>query len=485
MSARKPFFRPHLAFTSGSTRAPSPASKSPIPASAAPTERSLTDEEARRFRELILPHLDGAYNLARYLARDGVAAEDIVQDAFLRAFRAFPSFRGGAPKAWLFAIVRNCFRDWVGARSSSGRILVGEGALSQADTLALANASDPDQASPEEALSRTREARTVRAVIENLPEPFRETLILREMEELPYKEIATLTGAPIGTVMSRLARARQMLCDVLMPDEASAGVAKRGEGPVMTAACPDRAMLLHGLLDGELDAANAVTAETHLKTCEACNAEFLRQQRLRDAIAAPGVAWRAPAGLGARIEQSLAKAVAPVRRRRLSGRAPAWAGTGALGAIAASLAVLVVMPSLNDSQMENQLIGSHVRSLLANHLTDVETSNKHVVKPWFNGKIDFAPPVPDLADQGFPLAGGRLDYVSGKVVPALVYHRRLHTINVFIWPIKSGAIVPTRTLRRDGYSLVEWKRGDLEFWAVSDIDAVELRQFQQDFAQRS
>ena len=143
------------------------------------------------------------------------------------------------------------------------------------------------------------------------------------------------------------------------------------------------------------------------------------------------------------------------------------------------------MPSLNDSQMENQLIGSHVRSLLANHLTDVETSNKHVVKPWFNGKIDFAPPVPDLADQGFPLAGGRLDYVSGKVVPALVYHRRLHTINVFIWPIKSGAIVPTRTLRRDGYSLVEWKRGDLEFWAVSDIDAVELRQFQQDFAQRS
>ena len=253
----------------------------------------------------------------------------------------------------------------------------------------------------------------------------------------------------------------------------------------MTAACPDRAMLLHGLLDGELDAANALTAETHLKTCEACNSEFLRQQRLREAIAAPGVAWRAPEGLATRIEQSLAKAAAPIRPWRLSRRAPAWAGAGALGAIAASLAVLVVMPSRNDSQMENQLIGSHVRSLLANHLTDVQTSNKHVVKPWFNGRIDFAPPVPDLADQGFPLAGGRLDYVSGKVVPALVYHRRLHTINVFIWPIKSGAIVPTRTLRRDGYSLVEWKRGDLEFWAVSDIDPVELRQFQQDFAQRS
>jgi RNA polymerase sigma-70 factor (ECF subfamily) len=229
MSARKPFFRPHLAFSSASARAPTPASKPPIPARAATAERTLTDEEARQFRELVLPHLDGAYNLARYLARDGVAAEDIVQDAFLRAFRAFPSFRGGAPKAWLFAIVRNCFLDWAGARTSSGRILVAESALSQADALALANAADPDQPSPEEALSRTREARTVRGVIENLPEPFRETLILREMEELSYKEIATLTGAPIGTVMSRLARARQMLCEVLMPDEASAGAAKRGE----------------------------------------------------------------------------------------------------------------------------------------------------------------------------------------------------------------------------------------------------------------
>jgi anti-sigma factor RsiW len=249
-------------------------------------------------------------------------------------------------------------------------------------------------------------------------------------------------------------------------------------------ACPDQTMQLHGLLDGELDAANALACEAHLKTCEACHAELLRQQRLREAIAAPGVAWRAPSNLRARVEASLEQPAAAPARRRSRAITP-WAASGAIGAIAASLAILVVAPTLGDSQVQSQLVASHVRSLLANHLTDIETSNKHVVKPWFNGKIDFAPPVPELADKGFPLAGGRLDYVEGKVVPAIVYHRRLHTINVFVWPAKAAGLAASRSSRRDGYSLVEWKRGGLEFWAVSDIDPTELAQFQQAFAERS
>ncbi len=199
MTGRKPFFRPRLVRSE---------------------TRDTETERTRQFRELVLPHLDSAYNFARYLTRDAVAAEDIVQEAFLRAFRAFPTYRGGAPKAWLFAIVRNCFLTFAAARSGSDRVLIDEGALSQAQSLALANVADPDQATPEAALLRRRDAEAVRAVIENLPEPFRETLVLREMEELSYKEIAALTAAPIGTVMSRLARARQMLCEMLAPSGA-------------------------------------------------------------------------------------------------------------------------------------------------------------------------------------------------------------------------------------------------------------------------
>jgi len=213
MTERKPFFRPHLAFSSGAPRAPL---RGPPPA-ASPAATPDRDQ-ARQFREVVMPHLDAAYNFARYLTRDAVAAEDVAQEAFLRAFRAFPTYRGGSPKAWLFAIVRNCFLTWAGGRSSSARVLVEEGALSEAQSLALANVADLEHDTPEVALLRRREIETVRAVIENLPEPFRETLVLRELEDLSYKEIAALTAAPIGTVMSRLARARQMLCEMLLPN---------------------------------------------------------------------------------------------------------------------------------------------------------------------------------------------------------------------------------------------------------------------------
>ena len=218
MIGRKPFFRPHLAFSGGVARgAAAPATPSSVPDGAGPDA-----DQTRRFRETILPHLDAAYNFARYLTRDPVAAEDIVQEAFLRAFRSFSTYRGEAPKAWLFAIVRNGFLDWAGAAKRSGGVLVDEGALSETQAQALSNTADPDQDTPESTLLRRREAETVRAVIENLPEPFRETLVLREFDELSYKEIAGLTGAPIGTVMSRLARARQMLCDMLLPHAGSA-----------------------------------------------------------------------------------------------------------------------------------------------------------------------------------------------------------------------------------------------------------------------
>jgi anti-sigma factor RsiW len=126
--------------------------------------------------------------------------------------------------------------------------------------------------------------------------------------------------------------------------------------------------------------------------------------------------------------------------------------------------------------IEGEVISGHVRSLQASHLTDVATSDRHTVKPWFNGKIDFAPPVVDLAAQGFPLAGGRLDYLHGRSVAALVFRRRQHVINLFVWPSKPGETLASHA-SQGGYSIAYWTHGGLEFWAVSDIDGAELERF--------
>jgi RNA polymerase sigma factor (sigma-70 family) len=181
----------------------------------------------QQFEDLFLPHLSAAYSLARFIARDPVAADDIVQESFLRAFRSFGKYRGGDAKTWLLAIVRNCSFDW----SKSSRRAAGVSTDVTASTPALTAAGEsfgdslerwipnPDelddctQDGPETAVLRQSEIDEVRAMIRRLPEPFRETLVLRELEELSYKQIAEVTGVPIGTVMSRLARARQMLTE--------------------------------------------------------------------------------------------------------------------------------------------------------------------------------------------------------------------------------------------------------------------------------
>jgi len=187
----------------------------------------------QRFEDLFLPHLNAAYSLARFIARDPVAADDIVQESFLRAFRSFAKYRGGDARAWLLTIVRNCSFDWsrstrraAGISAEPGRAGPGEATPAAVESLDAADSSghsldrwipnpeelgDCTQDGPETAVLRQSEIDEVRAMIRRLPEPFRETLVLRELEELSYKEIAQITGVPVGTVMSRLARARQML----------------------------------------------------------------------------------------------------------------------------------------------------------------------------------------------------------------------------------------------------------------------------------
>ena len=268
---------------------------------------------------------------------------------------------------------------------------------------------------------------------------------------------------------------------------------------------PDKLLLIHGLVDGELDAANTVAIETHLKSCGDCRAELEQIQAVRELIAAAPLREHAPDNLHKRIELMIDAEAGPAPRSHAASRPSpmpgrfAWAGSGAAahvlsgrwlsgaatGMIAASLALAVVMPQMAHTDVEDQLVQSHVRSLLVGHLVDIPTSNRHVVKPWFNGKVDFAPSVPELADQGFPLVGGRLDYIDNHEVAAIVYRRHLHVINLFVRPAHTLSLPGEVTTHHDGYSIVRWTTGGLEYWAVSDVEMGDLKLFRQTYLARA
>ena len=154
----------------------------------------------------------------------------------------------------------------------------------------------------------------------------------------------------------------------------------------------------------------------------------------------------------------------------------AWAGGGAAFASAALLIAFVVLRPAAPSA-DQEIVSSHVRSLMANHLMDVISTDQHTVKPWFDGKLDFAPPVVDLKDQGYPLAGGRLDYLENRTVAVLVYHRALHDINLYVWPAADKSVSPIHEQTLQGYNVLSWKKNGFEFRAVSDLNVAELSDF--------
>jgi anti-sigma factor RsiW len=244
-------------------------------------------------------------------------------------------------------------------------------------------------------------------------------------------------------------------------------------------ACVDQELLLGGLIDNELDAANVAMVEAHVARCEGCREELERLHAVRNLLRTDRVRHTAPESLSRRIA-ALPELATP--RAANDNRLLRWLGPGVVGALAASLAMVTLLPPSAESVVDQEIVSSHVRSLQPGHLTDVQTTNQHIVKPWFNGRIDFSPPVPELADQGFPLAGGRLDSINGKTVAAIVYHRRLHTVNLFVWPANNTA---ERSFVKDGFAVKEWSRNGLRFAAVSDIPPAELQQFHKLFEQRS
>ncbi|HEY0851529.1 MAG TPA: anti-sigma factor [Bradyrhizobium sp.] len=237
--------------------------------------------------------------------------------------------------------------------------------------------------------------------------------------------------------------------------------------------CDEAEILLHALIDSELDASHAREVEAHLATCAKCSAAARDYREMKKAIAQGGLRYKAPPELRRRIEASLPQAQAPTRRTLLKG----FAMGSAVSAIAASGLFAIVLRGDDEERLQTAFVSAHLRSLQAGHLTDVVSTDQHTVKPWFNGRLDVSPPVIDLGPQGFALIGGRLDYVDGRPVGAVIYRRRQHVINLFV---AQGASSEPRAATMEtvqGFNIRHWSERGLDYWAVSDLATDELANF--------
>jgi anti-sigma factor RsiW len=252
--------------------------------------------------------------------------------------------------------------------------------------------------------------------------------------------------------------------------------------------CTNAQTLLHGYIDQELDLASVMAIDSHLASCAACKEIYAQQSMLRSAIRQQAHYHAAPAGLAERIRAQIGidTKPAPVKSMQRRWALPDLSRWLQVGAAVAATAVVTWTAALQFSGPDliaEEVISGHARSVLTNHLTDVATSDRHTVKPWLSSKLDFSPPVTDLATAGFPLEGGRLDYLDGRPVAALVYHRRQHVINLFVWPeTKSDKALPMQTLSKNGYHVVHWRVAGMTYWAISDLDSIELKDFANQYA---
>jgi anti-sigma factor RsiW len=242
--------------------------------------------------------------------------------------------------------------------------------------------------------------------------------------------------------------------------------------------CRDARKLLDAYVDRELDLTVSLEVEQHLRNCQACARMYENRQTLRDAIRTGSPYFEAPIALRTRITAALPGGEEPGRFPGMA--AVSWqkfAFAFAVIAIVSWGLVAILRSPSQDDLLAEEVIAGHVRSLMADHLTDVPSSDQHTVKPWFEGKLDFSPRVADLTQKGFTLEGGRLDYIGNKAVAALVYQRRKHFINLYVWLTAPGPALAGKTWTRQGYNLVRWTDSDMTYWAVSDVSPAELEEF--------
>ena len=232
--------------------------------------------------------------------------------------------------------------------------------------------------------------------------------------------------------------------------------------------CQEMQNLKHAYADGELDPVRSVEIEEHLKTCAACARAYQNTKALKTAVSSGGLYFNAPPELRRSIRSALRD---EAETRQSTARAIArpwfkWAFPLAGTAFAAFVLTAVLLNNSGSGRLAQEVASGHIRSLQAGHIMDVASTDQHTVKPWFDGKLDFAPPVVDLAGQGFPLVGGRLDYLADHPAAALVYQRQKHFINLFVWPLSRDQAGAEESFTLRGYNLIHWSAAGMTFWAV-------------------
>ena len=243
--------------------------------------------------------------------------------------------------------------------------------------------------------------------------------------------------------------------------------------------CQETGLLIHALVDGELEISKSLEMEAHLRECQSCALAQEEIRRLSFSMKDSSLRFTPSAGFEKRLRSAVRRETKEKPVRQSWWRWSIAAGSLAVVVLAAWAVFAIFSRPSSDTLVAQEVVSSHVRSLMAQHLTDVPSSDQHTVKPWFDGKLDFSPPVKDLGPQGFDLKGGRLDYIENRPVAAIVYQRRQHLINVFVWPANSNSKSTAQASVRQGYNLIRWTNSGMEWWAISDLNLAELQQFVQ------